>query len=234
MLKLLLTVPTRRLASGAAALALLLGLGACSGPGAESSEAGAGSRAVAGRSAADHAGGAPHAGHRELDATEPSDYSVYHVESTWTDQRGAERRLRSLAGPVQVVAMVYTSCAYACPRIMLDMKRIEAELGREYADDVHFLIVSIDPERDTPERLAEFATGSRLDPDRWTLLSGDDGAVLELAVLLGVQYRQTAPGEWVHSNLITVLDGEGVIVHRQLGLGADPSETLDAIRSAAR
>ncbi|NIQ52455.1 MAG: SCO family protein, partial [Gammaproteobacteria bacterium] len=55
-----------------------------------------------------------------------------------------------LAGRVRVVAMVYTSCAYACPRIMLDMKRIEAELGPEYREDVGFVIVSIDPERDTP------------------------------------------------------------------------------------
>lgn len=171
--------------------------------------------------------------HRELAAGEPSDFSVYHTRSTWTDQHGTERTLRSLEGRVQVVAMVYTSCAYACPRIMLDMKRIEAELGPEYADDVGFLVVSIDPERDTPEKLAEFARGSRLDPTRWTLLNGADGDIRELAVLLGVQYRQTSPGEWVHSNLITVLSPDGEVVHRQLGLGTDSSETLAAIRAAA-
>ena len=170
--------------------------------------------------------------HRELEAAAPSEFSIYHSETRWTDQRGARRTLRSLAGRVQVVAMLYTSCAYACPRLMLDLKRIEGELGREYADDVHFLVVSIDPERDSPERLAEFAAGSRLDPDRWTLLSGSAGDIREMAVLLGVQYRETAPGEWVHSNLITVLDPEGVILHRQLGLGTDPAETLETIRSA--
>lgn len=187
---------------------------------------------------ADHASaehGASHSAveHRELAAGDPSDFSVYHAESEWTDQHGRTRALGSLAGRVQVVAMVYTNCAYACPRIMLDMKRIEAELGREYAGEVGFVVVSIDPERDTPEKLAEFAEGSRLDPARWTLLHGSSGDIRELAVLLGVQYRQTAPGEWVHSNLITVLDRDGVIVHRQLGLGTDPTETLDEIRAAA-
>jgi protein SCO1/2 len=172
--------------------------------------------------------------HRELAAGEPSDFSVYHTQSVWTDQHGTERTLRSFEGRVQVVAMVYTSCAYACPRIMLDMKRIEAALGPEYADEVGFLVVSIDPERDTPEKLAAFARGSRLDPDRWTLLNGADGDIRELAVLLGVQYRETAPGEWVHSNLITVLDPAGEVIHRQLGLGTDPAETLAAIRAAAR
>ena len=170
--------------------------------------------------------------HRELAAAEPSDFSVYHARSAWTDQHGTERTLRTLEGRVQVVAMVYTSCAYACPRIMLDMKRIEAALGPDLEDDVGFVVVSIDPERDTPEKLAEFARGSRLDPERWTLLNGADGDIRELAVLLGVQYRQTAPGEWVHSNLITVLDRAGVVAHRQLGLGTDPAETIEAILAA--
>ncbi len=185
--------------------------------------------------AMDH-GASDHAAseHRDLPAGEPSDFSVYHARSVWTDQHGTERTLRSFEGRVQVVAMVYTSCAYACPRIMLDMKRIEAELGPEYADDVGFLVVSIDPERDTPEKLAGFARGSRLDPERWTLLNGADGDVREMAVLLGVQYRQTSPGEWVHSNLITVLDPAGEVIHRQLGLGTDPAETLEAIRAAVQ
>jgi protein SCO1/2 len=188
--------------------------------------------------AADERAGHPHAsheahdsaGHRDLAASAPSDYSIYHAASTWTDQEGRRLPLGDLAGKPRVVAMVYTSCAYACPRIMLDMKRIEGELG-DRADDVGFVLVSIDPERDTPERLAEFAAGSRLDPDRWTLLTAGEGDLLELAALLGVQYRQTAPGEWVHSNLITILDPDGVVVHRQLGLGTDPSETVSVLRT---
>lgn len=196
---------------------------------------GATGHAASGESAMDH-GTMDHStmAHRELAAGEPSDFSIYHAPSVWTDQHGTERTLRSFEGRVQVVAMVYTSCAFACPRIMLDMKRIEAELGPEYAEGVAFIVVSIDPARDTPERLAEFAAGSRLDPARWTLLNGADGDIRELAVLLGVQYRETAPGEWVHSNLITVLDRSGEIVHRQLGLGTDPTETLKAIERAAR
>ena len=183
-----------------------------------------------------HAGipGEEHAGHaaRRLDglgADEPSGFSIYHSQSVWTDQHGQERRLESLRGRPQVVAMLYTSCPLACPRIMLDMKRIEGDLPPGQRDDVGFLIVSIDPERDTPEQLASFASGSRLDPDRWTLLTGDEGDILELAALLGVQYRQTGPGEWVHSNLITVLDADGRVVHRQLGLGTDPASTLDVL-----
>lgn len=168
--------------------------------------------------------------HRDLAAAEPSDFSIYHLESTWTDQAGTQRQLRSLEGEPVLIAMLYTSCAYACPRIMLDLKRIEGELGDD-GDGTRIVVVSIDPERDTPARLAEFAAGSQLDPDRWTLLTAGEGDILELAAVLGVQYRETSPGEWVHSNLITVLNPDGEVTHRQLGLGTDPSETLAVIRS---
>jgi protein SCO1 len=185
-----------------------------------------------------HGGSAddPHAGHgahTELPADEPAGFSIYHAGSTWIDQHGQERPIATLEGRVQVVGMVYTNCAYACPRMVLDMKRIEAELGPGLFDRVGFVLVSIDPERDTPERLGAFATGSRLDPDRWTLLHGDDGDILELAALLGVQYRRMADGEFVHSNLLTVLDAEGQVVHRQLGLDSDPTATIAVIRSLA-
>jgi protein SCO1 len=171
------------------------------------------------------------AGADVMPAAEPADFSIYHARSVWTDQLGERRPLDSLSGRVQVVGMVYTSCAYACPRMILDMKRIEGELGGDA--DVGFVLVSIDPARDTPGRLAEYARGARLEPDRWSLLHGDDGDILELAALLGVQYRRMAIGEFVHSNFLTVLDAQGQVVHRQMGLGADPKGTLEVIRSLA-
>jgi protein SCO1 len=181
--------------------------------------------------AAHHHPAGDHAAHQELAADEPTGHSIYHARSVWLDPDGQPRPLDSLAGRVQVVAMVYTNCAYACPRMMLDMKRIEGELPPELRDDVGFVIVTIDPERDTPETLARYASGARLDLDRWTLLHGDDGDILELAALLGVRYRRMANGEFVHSNLLTILDRSGQIVHRQMGLGTDPAATLDVIRS---
>lgn len=191
----------------------------------------------------DHAAAEPeeeecehHAGHGEhgdegLPADEPADFSIYHAASVWTDQHGSERPLDSLAGRAQVVGMVYTNCGDACPRMLVDMKRIEGELGPELQGRVGFVLVTLDPERDKPERLAEYARGSRLDAERWTLLHGEPGDILELAALLGVQYRQMSDGEFVHSNLLTILDGEGRVVHRQLGLGADPGPTLEVIRT---
>jgi protein SCO1/2 len=90
-------------------------------------------------------------------------------------------------------------------------------------------MVTIDPERDTPEILRAYAEAVRLDPERWTLLTAPDNTVLELAALLGVKYRRISDTDFSHSNVITILDQQGEIAHRQVGLGAEPGSTLKVI-----
>jgi protein SCO1 len=177
---------------------------------------------------ADH----PHAG--GLEAGEHTDHSIFHLESSWWDQHGERRELASLGGRVQVVSMVYTYCAHTCPQILVDMKRIEAALEAGEWEGVGFVLVSVDPERDTPGRLRHFAESTRLDPTRWTLLGGSDGDVLELAMLLGVRFRRESATDFSHSNVLLVLDPAGEIVFRQVGLGADPAPLLAAIRALPR
>ena len=101
-------------------------------------------------------------------------------------------------------------------------------------DGVGFLLVSLDPQRDTPGRLAEWAKQSALDDARWTLLSGDDGAVRELAATLGVRYQVQPDGEVAHTNAITVLDASGRVAHQQTGLGDADGETRRAVAALLR
>ena len=160
-------------------------------------------------------------------------YSLYDLRSEWRDQRGHVVRLPALAGKVRVVAMVYTSCQVTCPLIVADLKRIERALPPDRRGDVGFVLVSIDPERDTPGQLAAWAERTELDPARWTLLAGDDEAVRELAASLDVRYQAQPDGELAHTNAVTVLDHAGGMVHRQLGLG-DTDVTIRATRALLR
>lgn len=167
-----------------------------------------------------------------IEGGEATDMSVYNLESTWTTSENRQIKLTDLGGKVQVVAMVYTTCEFACPRILSDMKRIEQQIENiENNDQVNFVIVTIDPEVDTPEKLAKYAEESKLDKGRWTLLHGDKGDILELAALLGVRFKKTTDKDYAHSNIITVLDEEGVIAHQQEGLGTKPTQTLEAIET---
>jgi protein SCO1/2 len=158
-----------------------------------------------------------------------SDFSVYDLESRWTDQAGQARDLGSLGGRPRVLALVYTRCAHTCPAIVAEFKRMEAALPAG-PGALGFVLVSIDPARDTPARLAEFAASARLDPARWTLLTADDESVRELAALLRIRYRPEAAGEYSHANAYLVLDAAGRIVQRQDGLG-HPDRALATLRA---
>lgn len=164
--------------------------------------------------------------HEEVPSGPVSDLSIYNLESTWIDTSGQEIRLVDLRGDVVLVAMVYSSCKAACPRIVTDMKQIRA--GLESIDGLRFVLVSMDPEVDTPERLKEYAVESKLD-EHWELLHGDPEDVMELALLLGVKYRKTSETDYAHSNIISVLSRDGEVVHQQEGLGIDPEQTIGTI-----
>ncbi len=158
-----------------------------------------------------------------------TDKSLYQTESKWTTDTGKQIKLGDLAGRPQVVAMFFAQCRYACPIIVNDLKRIEAALSPEQRKRIGFTLVSFDSERDTPGALAEYRRIRDLPADRWTLLHGGADDVLELAALLGVRYKEDVQGQFMHSNVITILNAQGEIVHQQMGLNQDIRETVRSL-----
>jgi protein SCO1/2 len=139
-------------------------------------------------------------------------FSVYDLGGTWRDQSGATRSLASWRGTPVLLAMIYTHCTATCPLAVSELKRIAA-----LNPDARFVLVSLDPARDDVRRLTAYAAERGLDPARWTLLTGSDADVRDLAATLGVRYRQVTPDDLAHSNLITLLDQEGRIARQSSG-----------------
>ena len=154
--------------------------------------------------------------------------SLYQLDAKWTNDAGASVQLASLRGRPIVVAMFFASCEYACPLIVDDMKRLGAALPEVGRAQAQFLLVSFDTARDTPAALHAYRERMKLG-DAWTLLQGDPANVQELAMLLGVKFKQDARGQFSHSNLITVLNPEGEITHQRAGLMGDVSEAAKAV-----
>ena len=162
-------------------------------------------------------------------AGEFSDASIFQLQSVWKSQEGKTIRLAHFRGRPILLAMMFTSCEYACPRILADLKFIEEQIPAVSRDAVRFLLVSFDTERDRPAVLKAYAKKNDLDLRRWTLLHGSQSDVRELAAVLGVRYKRSKSAGFSHSNLVTFLDREGRVLHRQEGLGASPQSTLEAI-----
>ncbi len=155
-----------------------------------------------------------------------ADKSIYQTESIWTTDQGKHIKLSALAGRPQVVVMFFANCQFACPIIVNDMKRIEEALPPKLQGVVGFTLVSFDSKRDTQASLAEYRRTRDLSKKNWTLMRGRSDDVLELAALLGVKFKEDATGQFAHSNVITILNAQGEIVHQQTGLNQDIQETV--------
>ena len=162
-----------------------------------------------------------------------SDLSVYNLPSHWTNQNGQEMELKDLKGNVVVAVMIYTSCKAACPRLVADMRHIEKTVKSKNKDKIKFLLVSIDPKVDTPERLKQFAIENEMDGEQWIFLRSNEEDTREFAATLAVNYKQISPIDFSHSNIISLFNAQGELVYQQEGLGVDYAPTIDAIEQEA-
>jgi len=162
-----------------------------------------------------------------------SDKSIYRLTCTWTNDAGTNTRLVSLAGKPVVMALFFTNCQHSCPLIVRDMKGIQGALSTKSADKVQFLLVSIDPERDTPEALSAFRKKHRLTGSEWTLLQGTPDCVKQLAEKVGFVYSPGSKTQFAHSLMITILNASGEVAHQQVGLGTDRSNAVATLEKLA-
>jgi protein SCO1 len=162
---------------------------------------------------------------------ELSGESVYNLSSTWTNQKKENFKLDHFRNKIIVAAMIFTHCESACPRIVADMQRIESSLSRKELHQVTFLLISMDPERDTPARLSEFAAEHKLNAN-WTLICSTPDATMEIANVLGVRVKKLEGGGFDHSNIIHILDQDGVIIHQQNGFEMEQDKIIRSVRNS--
>lgn len=163
-----------------------------------------------------------------------SETSIFNLTSKWKTEEGTEIELQDLKGKALVVVMIYTTCKAACPRLVADMRNIEKQIPAEKKDDVQYVLVSIDPKHDTPEKLKAFAIENQMDEARWTFLQGNENSVREFANVLAMKYKEISPMDFSHSNIISVFNQQGELVHQQEGLGVDNKETVQKIIETAK
>jgi protein SCO1/2 len=158
--------------------------------------------------------------------------SIYQLTGTWTNQQNEQVQLDQLKGKIRLAAMIFTHCGYACPRMVDNMKAIEKQLPAGLKNKVGYVLISFDPERDTPQQLKKYALQKQLDTS-WTLLHGNDTQVRLLSMLLQLQYSPLPDGNFNHSNILTILDEQGVIVKQIEGLDFDTKSAARIIEQLA-
>lgn len=100
-------------------------------------------------------------------------------------QTGATFGLRDLRGRPTLIYFGYTSCPDFCPMTLGIWKQVKAGLGAA-AQDIGFVLISLDPERDTPSVLTQYL--AKFDTS-FTGLTGDQDAIQAVAKEFGVYFN---------------------------------------------
>lgn len=121
----------------------------------------------------------------------------------------------AMLGHASVVDFIFTHCTASCPRLTARMAELQGRLAKE-GSATKLVSISVDPENDTPDVLAKYASDTHADPARWSFVTGPSEDV-ESVVVKGFKIAATreAKGagetEVVHGDWFVVVDAKGDI-----------------------
>ena len=159
--------------------------------------------------------------------------SFSELGSHWQDDHGSWHPLSEFKGKVEIVSMFFCSCQGICVLTLENMKKIEASLSPKMRANVHFVMITLDPDRDGMKQLHAYRSQESLPESRWTLLRGRNMAdTREMAQFLGVGYGRDNSGRFVHSSTIVALDIQGRVLKRFEGPHSDLAKAVSEIEAA--
>ncbi|MFN8372877.1 MAG: SCO family protein [Anaerolineae bacterium] len=159
------------------------------------------------------------------------DPPVTLADFTLTDQNGSPFQLSSLRGRAVLMFFGYTHCPDYCPTTLHDFTRVKELLG-DAANDVAFVFISVDGERDTPEVVANFIN---LFDSSFIGLTGTPEEVLQIGQPFGITVErvpvQSSLGYSVtHTVAMFILDREGRWV-RRISYATAPDVVAEQLRA---
>jgi protein SCO1/2 len=170
----------------------------------------------------------------------PLDQDISRTQNTFLDQDSIEVNFPELTkGKITLMAMVFTHCPDICPMTTHNMHLVEQKLSDEIKNDVEFVVISFDPNRDTPSALKKYAELRDYDFDKWSLLSGDDQNTKEVMLKFDVKaiftdstYAEDGELSYniIHTDRISLIDQNGRLRNNYKGSVANPDEVVEDIK----
>lgn len=139
-------------------------------------------------------------------------------------QDGAPVKLADYRGKVVAVTFIFTLCADTCPVLTPMMSFVQDQLGANFGEKIHFVSITVDPERDTPEVLKEYAQAFGANLSGWSFLTGTPDAIRDVTRRYGIFAAKTANGSIDHTFLTSIIDQRGILRVQYLGVRFDPEE----------
>ncbi len=150
----------------------------------------------------------------------------FPYDYTLTNYDGKDINLESLKGRIMVVGFIYTHCPDICPMITQNMKEVRDKLKR---NDVVFLSITIDPQRDNPKVLSDYRKIHDINWNDWYFLTGDSATIDEIASKMGIEKAKYKEGDTYflsHTDRIYVIDEDGYVIGYFLGSKVEPDSII--------
>lgn len=170
----------------------------------------------------------------------PFDQDLTRTQNTFLNQDSVQVQFpKIIKDKITLFAMVYTHCPDICPMTTHNMYLIQNNLPDDLKDKVEFVVVSFDPERDSPSVLKKFAEIRDLSFDHWTFLSGDKQNTKEVMLKFDIKAIPTDSsydknGElsynMIHTDRISLIDQKGRLRSIYKGSTANLEMILEDIK----
>jgi protein SCO1/2 len=149
-------------------------------------------------------------GNKEFDPSIDSD-TLYHVIPTWSflNQNGNIKSSKDFKNKVRLVDFFFTSCPTICPKMTVNMKKIQQLINTGCLNNIELLSFTVDPSRDSVEKLKEYCNTYNVDSKNWNMLTGDQNSIYDVGVngfLVPNQEDALAPGGFLHSEKMILID----------------------------
>jgi protein SCO1 len=158
---------------------------------------------------------------RIVDGKEKNDTIWHKVKNiTLTNQLGNEVSLDDIQGKIIVLDFFFTRCPSICPTLTKNMKALQDGLRlkdvRKNIDTafVHFLSLSVDPDRDSVPVLKKYADRHGINHDIWWMLTGPKKTIYDFAlneIKLPVQDGESVDSNFIHTERFVLLDRDHII-----------------------
>lgn len=131
------------------------------------------------------------------------------------NQQGDSVSWEDLRGKVVVADFFFTHCPTICPRLTTNMRWVQQSInnsrrvGDKTPEFIHFLSLSIDPERDSVPRLKQWADRFQVNPGQWWLLTGNKKEIYDLAInemKIGVVDGEGVDTSFIHTDHFVLID----------------------------
>jgi protein SCO1 len=151
-----------------------------------------------------------------------------------TTADGRRLALADLRGKVVAVTFIYAACTDTCPLLTAKLAGVGQRLGKDLGAKVAFVAVTVDPARDTPEVLRNYAEAHGTRGAGWVFLTGTPAEIQDVTRRYGVFARRTDRGDVDHTFLTSLVDRTGTLRVQYMGVRFDPDEMLHDLRALLR